>query len=108
MIKHIVMWNIRSDSPAARAAGIAKLRRSFESLRGKIPGLTHLEIGVDASRVDYACDVVLYSEFDSQAALDAYAIHPEHVRVKDELTDLRIARHQVDYDSPQGDAAGYP
>ena len=23
--------------------------------------------------MDYACDVVLYSEFDSQAALDAYA-----------------------------------
>jgi hypothetical protein len=107
MIKHIVMWNHRSfDMPAVKTAGIAKLRRSFESLRGKIPGLTHLEIGVDASRVDYACDVVLYSEFDSQAALDAYAIHPEHVRVKDELIDLRIARHQVDYDYPHGEAAG--
>jgi len=100
MIKHIVMWNIRGDTPQAKAAGIAKLRRSFESLRGQIPGLTHLEIGVDASQVDYACDVVLYSEFDSQAALDAYASHPEHLRVKGELADLRIARHQVDYDSP--------
>ena len=107
MIKHIVMWNIRSDSLAAKAAGIAKLRHSFESLRGKIPGLMYLEIGVDTSGVDYACDVVLYSEFDSQAALDAYAIHPEHVRVQDELTDLRIARHQVDYDYPQGDASGH-
>ena len=77
-------------------------------MRGKIPGLTQLEIGVDASRVDYACDVVLYLELDSQAALDAYAIHPEYVRVKDELTDLRIARHQVDYDYPQENAAGHP
>ncbi len=102
MIKHIVMWNIRGDTPEARAAGIARLQRSFESLRGKIPGLAHLEIGVDASRVDYACDVVLYSEFDSQAALDAYASHPEHLRVKGELADLRIARHQVDYEGPSG------
>ena len=77
-------------------------------MRGKIPGLTQLEIGVDASRVDYGCDVVLYLELDSQAALDAYAIHPEYVRVKDELTDLRIARHQVDYDYPQENAAGHP
>ena len=77
-------------------------------MRGKIPVLTQLEIGVDASRVDYSCDVVLYWELDSQAALDAYAIHPEYVRVKDELTDLRIARHQVDYDYPQEDAAGHP
>jgi hypothetical protein len=101
MIKHIVMWNVRGDTPAAKAAGIARLRRSFESLRGRIPGLLHLEIGVDASRIDYACDVVLYSEFDSQAALDAYAGHPEHLRVKDELADLRIARHQVDYEDPR-------
>jgi hypothetical protein len=41
--------------------------------------------------------VVLYSEFDSQASLDAYATHPEHARVKQEVEGIRIARHQVDY-----------
>jgi quinol monooxygenase YgiN len=97
MIKHIVMWNVRGDTPQQRAAGIERLKRGFESLRGRIPGLLHLEIGVDVSRVDYACDVVLYSEFESQAALDAYASHPEHMRIRQELGDLRTARHQVDY-----------
>jgi len=97
VIKHIVMWNVRGDTPAEKAQGIVRLQRSFESLRGRIPGLLHLEIGVDSSRIDYACDVVLYSEFESQAALDAYGSHPEHLRVKSEVADLRIARHQVDY-----------
>ena len=97
MIKHIVMWNLRGDSAEAKAEAVALLKRSFESLRGRIPGLLHLEIGVDSSRVDYACDVVLYSEFESQAALEGYAVHPEHQRVKNELEGLRIARHQVDY-----------
>ena len=91
------MWNLRGDTDQAKARAIELLKRSFESLRGRIPGLLHLEIGVDSSRIDYACDVVLYSEFESQAALDAYAVHPEHIRVKQELADLRIARHQVDY-----------
>ncbi len=100
MIKHIVMWNVRGDTPAEKAQGIARLQRSFESLRGRIPGLLHLEIGVDSSRIDYACDVVLYSEFESQAALDAYGTHPEHLRVKNEVADLRITRHQVDYAVP--------
>jgi quinol monooxygenase YgiN len=104
MIKHIVMWNIRGDTPSAKAANIQKLQRGFEGLRGRIPGLRHLEVGVDASRVDYACDVVLYSEFDSQAALDAYATDPHHLRLKDELADLRSARHQVDYPMPQAQA----
>lgn len=99
MIKHIVMWNLQGDTPQAKAQAIDRLKHSFESLRGRIPGLMHLEIGVDTSGVDYACDVVLYSEFESQAALDAYAVHPEHLRVKSELEGLRIARHQVDYPS---------
>lgn len=97
MIKHIVMWNVRGATYYEKAMGIKRLKQSFESLRGCIPGLLRLEIGVDSSRVDYACDVVLYSEFESQAALEAYAMHPEHLRVKRELGDLRVARHQVDY-----------
>ncbi len=97
MIKHIVMWNVRGDTQAEKASAIAQLQRSFDSLRGRIPGLLHLEIGVDSSRIDYACDVVLYTEFESQAALDAYGTHPEHLRVKNEVADLRITRHQVDY-----------
>jgi hypothetical protein len=97
MIKHIVMWNVRSESDDDHGSNITKLKTCFHSLRGKIPGLLHLELGADISRVNYACDVVLYSEFESQAALDAYAVHPEHLRVKRELGDLRIARHQVDY-----------
>ena len=97
MIKHIVMWNLKGDTPDAKASAIARLKVAFEGLAGKIPGLLHMEIGVDMSRVDYACDVVLYSEFDSHESLSAYAIHAEHLRVKAELGDLRIARHQVDY-----------
>jgi len=33
-----------------------------------------------------------------QQALDEYATHPEHLRVRDELEGVRIARHQVDYE----------
>ena len=36
-------------------------------------------------------------EFESHEALEGYAVHAEHLRVKAELGDLRTARHQVDY-----------
>ncbi|HEY8359647.1 MAG TPA: Dabb family protein [Ramlibacter sp.] len=97
MIRHIVMWNVRGADAAEKARNIERLQRSFHSLRGRVPGLLRLEIGVDSSGADYACDVVLVSDFASQAALDAYAAHPEHLRVKEEVADLRTARHQVDY-----------
>ncbi len=101
MIKHIVMWNLRGDTPQDKARSIELVKGAFESLQGKIPGMTHLEIGVDSSRIDYACDVVLYSEFESQAALDAYGVHPEHQRVKQELEGVRSARHQVDFSTTE-------
>ncbi|MES2945233.1 MAG: Dabb family protein [Pseudomonadota bacterium] len=96
-VRHIVMWNVAGDTPAEKRHNIDCLRRSFESLNGRIPGLRHLEIGVDTSQASYACDVVLYSEFDSQEALEAYGQHPEHLQVKAQLGSMRTTRHQVDY-----------
>lgn len=96
-VKHIVMWNLRGESEVERSSNIEKLKSAFEGIRTEIPGLRTLEIGVDFSKIDYACDVVLYSEFDSVEALEGYASHPAHLRVREELGNLRIARHQVDY-----------
>jgi heme-degrading monooxygenase HmoA len=98
MIKHIVMWNVRGDTVEERQIAIDRLKSSFEKLVGHVPGLSRLEIGADISRVDYACDVVLYSEFESRDALAAYADHPAHLKARDDVKELRIARHQVDYE----------
>jgi hypothetical protein len=97
MVKHIVMWDVRGNTPEQKKESAMLVKSAFESLSGKIPGLTKLEVGVDVSAVDYACDVVLYTEFETLESLDAYASHPEHLRVKEVVGDVRIARHQVDY-----------
>ena len=109
VIKHIVMWKVRGDDAATRARHLAQLKAEFESLRGRIPGLLRLEVGIDVSGVDYACDAVLVTEFASREALAGYAEHPEHLRVRCVLGDMRIARHQVDYEViplPAGTVAG--
>jgi hypothetical protein len=98
MIRHIVMWDVRGATAEQKRGNIELLQRCFRGLRGHIPGLLHLEVGVDASAVDYACDVVLDSTFESWEALAAYASHPEHLRVRDALNGIRIARHQVDFE----------
>jgi hypothetical protein len=96
-VKHIVMWNLRGESEQERSANIQKVKSEFEAIRHEIPGLRLLEIGVDISQIDYACDVVLYSEFESVQALHAYATHPAHLRVREALGELRTDRYQVDY-----------
>lgn len=97
-VRHIVMWRLGGRGADEQAAARRQVKQAFESLRGRIPGLLRLEIGLDHSGADHACDAVLVSDFESQAALDAYAVHPEHLRVRAELGSLRISRHQVDYE----------
>lgn len=101
-IKHIVMWRVAATTPAERSAHCITIRDAFEGLRGQIPGLQELEVGIDTSRIDYACDVVLYTRFRDARSLEAYATHPEHLRVKRELGDLRTERYQVDYSAQSG------
>lgn len=102
-IRHIVMWRVGGDTPEERAMARLKVKTAFEELRGRIDGMTHMEVGLDVSDVDYACDVVLVTEFRDAAALEAYASDPEHLRVRRELGNIRIARFQVDYPAPAAD-----
>lgn len=105
-IRHIVLWDVAGGSAAEKQHAVETVRQAFEALRGRIPGMTRLEIGIDISRIDYACDMLLLTEFESGAALAAYASHPEHLAVRDQLAGLRIARHQVDYPIPGAAATG--
>jgi Stress responsive A/B Barrel Domain len=91
------MWNLQGETPEEKRAAALFLKSRFEGLVGLIPGMRTLEVGMDTSGVDYACDVVLYTEFDDQQSLDDYATHPEHLRVRAELGEMRTARYQVDY-----------
>jgi hypothetical protein len=99
MIRHIVMWRVAGKTPSERRETAGRVKEAFESLRGLIPGLLEIEVGLDISEVDYACDVVLVADFESRAALEGYASHPEHLRVREALAGLREARHQVDYEA---------
>lgn len=101
MIRHIVMWKVAGDNNAKRLGACRLIKEQFESLAGKIPGLLHIEVGIDESRIDYASDVVLLSHFESPEALQAYAEHPAHAAVQKVLLGLRIARQQVDYLVPE-------
>jgi hypothetical protein len=99
MIRHIVMWRVAGKTASERRETARRVKQEFESLQGLIPGLLEIDVGLDISEVDYACDVVLVADFESRAALEDYANHPEHLRVREVLAGMREARHQVDYDA---------
>jgi hypothetical protein len=99
VVKHIVVWRLKPEAHGRTAAQNAvSIKEKLEALRGRIPGMLRLEVGLDFSREQTSGDVVLYSEFESRAALDGYQVHPEHEAVKGFILEARSERRLVDYE----------
>jgi quinol monooxygenase YgiN len=98
MIKHIVMWRL-DETAGGKTSNALKLKQLLEGLNGRIPGLLKLEVGIDFSQESESSDVVLYSEFESRQALDAYQIHPAHAEVVPFVKSVRAERRVVDYEA---------
>jgi hypothetical protein len=101
MVKHVAMWKLKAHADGRdRAGNAARMKAALESLRGRILGMSHLEVGLNFAASDAAFDVVLYSEFESAEALAAYQAHPEHARVAEWIGLVRSERVLVDYEVP--------
>jgi hypothetical protein len=99
MIKHIVMWRVTNrENAAAREESCRAIKEKIDALRGRIPGMLRIEAGIDFNGSDTAMDVVLYSEFESRAALDGYQVHPAHQEMATFIAGLRSERRIVDYE----------
>lgn len=95
MIKHVVMWKFKEDTAEADKL---EMKRRLEGLKGVVPDLVHIEVGLDISGKDSAMDMVLYSEFQTAEDLAAYAGHPEHLKVVEFVKPLVCERAVVDYE----------
>jgi hypothetical protein len=83
MVKHIILWKLKEElSPAEKESVKAGIKEGLEGLMGKVPGLVSIHVltnGLASSNTD----VMLDSTFESEAALNAYSVHPAHVAVAD-------------------------
>jgi hypothetical protein len=99
MVKHIVMWKLKDSAHGNdRQTNALLIREKLEALRGRIPGMTAIEVGLDFSVTDSSCHVVLYSEFIDREALDAYQAHPEHQALKPFIGEASFERRLADYE----------
>ncbi|MDO9634959.1 MAG: Dabb family protein [Paludibacter sp.] len=100
MIKHIVFFGIVEEAAGRSKMEIMQfIKKELENLIHSIPELKKIEVGInhpDAPLGNY--DLVLYSEFDSMADLDAYQVHPEHKRVASYIGTVKVSRACVDYE----------
>lgn len=82
MIKHIILWKLRSEMSASEKQEAAKaIKEGLESLQGQVPGLVDIHVQIDGRLESSNADIMLDSTLESEEALKGYAVHPAHVAV---------------------------
>jgi len=95
MLTHIVMWKYRSDtSQATRDDHVAQLR----SLTSVVPGIESFSVGVDTLHSPRSYDTGLVAIFRDRAVLDAYSVHPDHVKVVEFSRGICDSMAKVDFE----------
>ncbi len=81
MVRHIVCWNYKDGfSDEQNRENALKIKEELEGLVGKIDGIVELHVFTDMLPTSNR-SFVLNSLFESEQALAAYQVHPEHKRV---------------------------
>ncbi len=95
MITHVVLFKLIDASQK----NVEKARDVLLGMKGKIPLLRHLEVGMDVLRSARSYDIALIAQFDSIDELKAYQVHPIHLDVAKYINSVKEASIAVDYES---------
>ena len=97
MVRHIVSWSFDTSLPEEENRNLAlRMKKDLEKLPRVIEGIVELKVMIDllpSSNVN----VSLNSLFESEEALNAYQIHPDHKSVSAYAGPLLKDRRCIDY-----------
>ncbi len=88
------MWKFKESEHES----MLLFRDRLLALKGKIPEIRLMEVGININPSDRSYDAVLISEFDSMDDLRAYSTNPLHVEVSDFCKTIRTASVSCDYE----------
>jgi hypothetical protein len=94
MVVHIVFLKFNEQN---KKKNIYMVQKLLEALPNKIQELRSIEVGINFDEASRAMDLSLYTTFDSKKDLDAYAIHPEHLKVVNTIKEVTQYSKVVDY-----------
>lgn len=100
MIKHIVMWKLDDGYSAKEKEKITEeFKQRLIQLDGKIPQLQKVAVHLNSEEADKSnFDILLDTLFYSIEDLNAYAIHPEHLKVVEFASTFKKVRSCIDYE----------
>ena len=82
MINHVVLFKLKKyESLSQKQDVIGSIEEALLSLQDKITELKYIEVGVNYELEAKSYDLCLISHFENTEELDAYRVHPEHLKV---------------------------
>lgn len=95
MLTHIVIWKYRDEvEQKVREEHVTLLR----SLAVRIPEIISLSVGFDTLHLPRSYDTGLVATFRDRAGLDAYTVHPEHVKAAEFGRNISAHVASVDFE----------
>jgi len=94
MIVHIVLFQFKEEH---KKANMIQAKQMLENLMGAVPSLKSIDVGMNFSEEERAMDLSIITAFESKEDLDAYAVHPEHLKVVDFIKTVVEYSKVVDY-----------
>lgn len=94
MIVHVVMFKFKDENKDLNVKEVAKRLYDLVEL---VWTLKSMEVGINFTESDRAFDLCLYSTFDTKEDLQAYAVHPEHLKVVEFIKSVTAESKVVDY-----------
>ena len=83
MVKHVILWTLKDEFSKEQKEDIKKdIKEGLEGLKAKMPGIVDIQVNINGLASSNA-DLMLDSTFESEEALQNYAVHPAHVAVAD-------------------------
>ena len=81
MVKHIVMWNLKSElSKEEKEIGAKRFKEDVEALKAVVSGAIDIKVTIGGIKSSTA-ELLLESSFETIEALKEYEIHPEHLKI---------------------------
>lgn len=98
MVRHIVMWKFKDEAEGlTKKENLLKVKAMLEALPEKIDFIRRMEVHLNENDNGKNFDAVLISEFDSLDDVKKYRVHPDHVKISQYVSLVRLDRASADY-----------
>jgi hypothetical protein len=96
MLTHIVIWKYRADVEREVREEHVRMLRSLSSAINEVESLS---VGFDVVKLPRSFDTGLVAIFRDRTAIDAYTVHPEHIKVAELGASISEQVASIDFES---------